>query len=149
MPRPPSSTFFKVFKLSSPNGRREWKVEGRPTGKRERYYFVTEKEARRAANDLNNQIAAFGTQNNLTDSERVMAAECIRLLAPYGKTLYDAAHFLRDHLDRLASSISVRALCERVETEFERRLTAGEISERHATSMKETLKKFEAKFQTI
>ena len=96
--------------------------------------------------DLNNQIATFGTHSNLTDAERVMSAECIRLLAPYGKTLYDAAHFLRDHLDRLASSISVRALCERVETEFERRLTAGEISERHATSMTETLKKFEARF---
>lgn len=146
MPRPPSSKYFKVFKLSSPNGKKGWKVEGRPTGQRERYYFATEKEARRAMLDLNNQIAAFGTQNNLTDAERVMSAECIKLLAPYGKTLYDAAHFLRDHLDRLASSISVQALCERVGAEFERRLTAGEISERHATSMRETLKKFEARF---
>jgi hypothetical protein len=99
MPRPPSSKYFKVFKVSSPNGKKGWKVEGRPTGQRERYYFATEKEARRAMLDLNNQIAAFGTQNNLTDAERVMSAECIKLLAPYGKTLYDAAHFLRDHLD--------------------------------------------------
>jgi hypothetical protein len=53
MPRPPSSKSFRVFKLSSPNGKREWKIEGRPTGKRERYYFVTEKEAKNAARNLN------------------------------------------------------------------------------------------------
>src|SRR6516165_8029611 len=146
MPRPPSSKSFRVFKLSSPNGKKEWKIEGRPTGKRERYYFFTEKQAKRAAADLNNQIAAFGTQNTLSDTERVMAGECIRMLAPYGKSLYEAVHFYRDHLDRLASSVSVRALCERVGDEFERRLATGEISVRHATSMKETLKKFCLRF---
>ena len=46
--------------------------------------------------DLNSQIAAFGTRNNLIDTERVAAAECIEMLAPYGKTLYDATHFYRD-----------------------------------------------------
>jgi integrase len=146
MPRPTSSKYFRVFKLASPNGTKEWKAEGRPTGKRERYYFATEKEAKAATLDLNNQIAAFGTRNNLTDTERVMASECMAMLAPYGKTLYDAAHFYRDHLDRLASSVSVRAVCERVGAEFERRLAAKEISHRHATSMRETLKKFEARF---
>ena len=95
MPRPASSKTFNVFKLASPNGRKEWKIEGRPTGKRERYYFVTEKEARIAARDLNNQIAAFGTRNSLSDTERVQAAECLEMLAPHGKTLYDATHFYR------------------------------------------------------
>jgi integrase len=147
MARPTSSKSFKVYPLSRPNGKKEWKIEGRPTGKRERYYFLTEKEAKRAASDLNNQIAAFGTQNTLSDTERVMAGECIRMLAPYGKSLYEAVHFYRDHLDRLASSVSVRALCERVGDEFERRLAAGEISVRHATSMKETLKKFCLRFK--
>jgi integrase len=149
MARPTSSKSFKVYRLSSPNGKKEWKIEGRPTGKRERYYFLTEKEAKRAAADLNNQIAAFGTQNTLSDTERVMAGECIRLLAPYGKSLYEAVHFYRDHLDRLASSVSVRALCERVGAEFERRLAAGEISPRHATTMRETLKKFCLRFRDI
>jgi len=146
MPRPPSSKSFRVFKLSSPNGKREWKIEGRPTGKRERYYFVTEKEAKNAARNLNDQIAAFGTKTSLTDRERVMAAECLEMLRPYGKSLYEAVHFYRDHLNRLASSVSVAALCERVRAEFERRLGAGEISVRHATSMRETLKKFAARF---
>jgi hypothetical protein len=88
------STSFRVFKLAKPNGRKSWKVEGRPAGKRERYYFASEKEAKTAAWDLNNQIAAFGTQNKLSDTERVMAGECIRLLESYGKTLYDAVQFL-------------------------------------------------------
>jgi integrase len=148
MSRPASAKFFRVFKLSKPNGKRHWKVEGRPTGKRERYYCVTEREANQTAIDLNSQIAAFGTQNALTDTERVMAGECIRLLASYGKNLYEAAHFFRDHLDRLATSVSAAALCERVGAEFERRLTSGEISGRHAESMRETLRKFERRFGT-
>jgi integrase len=146
MPRPPSSKSFRVFKLSSPNGKKEWKIEGRPTGKRERYYFVTEKEAKAAARNLNDQIAAFGTRTSLTDTQRVMAAECIEMLRPYDKTLYEAVHFYRNHLDRLSSSGSVRALCARVANEFERRLATKEISERHAESMRETLRKFEGRF---
>ena len=71
MSRPASSKSFRVFKLAKPNGRKSWKVEGRPAGKRERYYFVTEKEAKTAALDLNAQIAAFGTQTLLTDEELV------------------------------------------------------------------------------
>ncbi|HXM27969.1 MAG TPA: hypothetical protein VN957_18230, partial [Chthoniobacterales bacterium] len=113
---------FVVFKLSSPNGKNHWKIEGRPKGKRERFYFKTEKEAKKGAADQNNQIAAFGTQVALPETERVMAAECIRLLVPYNKSLYDAVHFYRDHLDRQASSISIAELCDRVTDEFQRRL---------------------------
>jgi hypothetical protein len=58
MSRPASSKSFRIFKLAKPNGRKSWKIEGRPAGKRERYYFVTEKEAKTAALDLNAQIAA-------------------------------------------------------------------------------------------
>jgi integrase len=140
------STSFKVYRLAKPNGRKSWKVEGRPIGKRERYYFVSEKEAKAAAGDLNAQLAAFGTQTMLTDEQRVSAAACLRILEPYGKSLYDAVHFYQDHLDRLASSITVRELCERVKSEFQRRLAAGEISKRHAESMRETLKKFADRF---
>jgi integrase len=140
------STSFRVFKLSKPNGRKSWKVEGRPAGKRERLYFVSEQEAKTAAADLNNQIAAFGTQTLLTDEERVAAATGLRLLRPYGKGLLDAVHFYTAHLDRLASSITVSELCARVAKEFDRRLASGEISRRHFTSMRETVKKFEARF---
>jgi integrase len=137
---------FEVFKLSSPNGKKWWKIEGRPTGRRERYYFKTEKEAKKGAADRNNQIVAFGSQVALPETERVMAAECIKLLSPYGKTLYDAVHFYRNQLERQASSISIGELCDRVSSEFERRLDNREISQRHFTSMKETLKKFRGRF---
>ena len=137
---------FLVFKLSAPNGKNHWKIEGRPSGKRERYYFKTEKAAKKGAADRNNQIAAFGTQVALPETERVMSAECIRLLAPYGKTLYDAVHHYRSYLDRSASSISVSELCDRVTDEFARRLEHREISVRHLESMRETLKKFRARF---
>jgi hypothetical protein len=72
-------------------------IQGRPTGKRERYYFETEKEAKKAASTRNLQIAAFGSQTTLSDPDRVMAAECIKMLAPFEKTLYDATRFYRDH----------------------------------------------------
>jgi len=137
---------FEVFKLSSPNGKNWWKIEGRPKGRRERFYFKTEKAAKKGASDRNNQIAAFGSQVALPETERVMAAECIKLISPYGKTLYDAVHFYRSHLDRHASSISIGELCDRITGEFQRRLDNQEISQRHFTSMKETLKKFRSRF---
>lgn len=78
-----------------------------------------------------------------------MAAECIKLLSPYGKTLYDAVHFYRDHLNRQATSITTSELLDRITAEFERRLTEKEISPRHFTSMKETVKKFRGRFGSV
>src|SRR5271166_3671933 len=50
------------------------------------------------------------------------------------------------HLDTLRHSISARALECRVIAEFDRRLAAKEISERHHTSMRETMRKFAGKY---
>ena len=122
---------------------------GSPTGKRERYYFETQKEAKKAASTRNLQITAFGSQTTLSDPDRVMAAECIKMLTPFGKTLYDAARFYRDHLEKTSSSITVGELCDRVAAEFDRRLKSEESSQRHYTSMRETLKKLRAKFTSV
>ena len=84
----PANKIFRIFKNKTGKGQAPYRIEGRPKGKRERYYFQTEKEAKKAAADRNIQIAAFGTQNLLGDTERVMAAECLKLLEPYGKTLF-------------------------------------------------------------
>jgi integrase len=138
---------FEYRKLSSPHNGNQWHlIQGRPTGKRERYYFETEKEAKKAASTRNLQIAAFGSQTTLSDPDRVMAAECIKMLAPFEKTLYDATRFYRDHLEKTSSSITVGELCDRVAVEFDRRLRSKESSQRHYTSMRETLKKFCEKF---
>jgi hypothetical protein len=78
--------------------------------------------------------------------DRILAIAAAEKLAPYGKSIAEAVDFFVAHLDKLASSIAVRELCIRVEAEFERRLAAGEISVRHASSMRETLKKFSTRF---
>ena len=65
------SALFQVFKLSKPNGRKWWKVEGRPTGKRVKHYFVTEKEAKQAAADL-------GRRRRLHKDSRTLREESVR-----------------------------------------------------------------------
>jgi integrase len=144
--RTAKESFFEVYELSKPNGKNWWKIEGRPKGKRERHYFKTKKEANAAKADRNARLLASGSQAALTAPEQVMAADCIKQLAPFHKTLYDAVAFYREYLERKSSSIAVGTLCDRVTTEFERRLNQREISKKHFTSMRETLKKFRGKF---
>lgn len=79
-----------------------------------------------------------------------MAAECIKMLATFGKTLYQATHFYRDYLEKTTTSITVTELCDRVAKEFDRRLKDNEFrSNRHHTSMNETIKKFRTKFGRV
>jgi hypothetical protein len=78
MARRAVAKLFDWQKLKSPNRKKWYMIQGRPTGKRERFYFETETEAKKAVADRNGQIAAFGSQNTLPDYDRVMAAEGIR-----------------------------------------------------------------------
>jgi hypothetical protein len=131
MARHAEAKLFDWQKLKSPNGKNWFMIQGRPTGKRERFYFETEKDAKKAAADRNRQISSFGSQNTLSDSDRVMAAECIKMLTPFGKTLYQATHFYRDHLEKTTTSITVAELCDRVAnimSELQDKLDRGEIS---------------------
>jgi hypothetical protein len=146
MGRHAETKLFESQKLNSPNGKNWYMIQGRPTGKRERYYFATEKKAKKAAADRNRQLTAFGSQTTLPEAERVMAAECIKMLVPFGKTLYDATHFYRNFLREETSSISVTKLCEIVGEEFEKRLSNGGATLRHKRTMDSCLKKFEARF---
>src|ERR1700722_2737627 len=109
------------YQETSVNGKTGFMIQGRPTGKRERYYFGTEKEAKKAAADRNRQLAAFGSQSVLSDTERVMAAECIKMLAPFGKTLYDATHSFLE-IEKTETSVAVSELCQVVREEFAFRL---------------------------
>jgi hypothetical protein len=108
--------------------------------------FTRNGKRRAAAPNRNAEIKAHGTQIALSQVDRIQAIAAAEKLAPYGKSITEAADFFAAHLDRLASSIAVWELCARVEAEFARRLVAGEISVRHASSMRETLKKFSARF---
>jgi integrase len=149
MGRHTEAKLFAVQELTSPHGKNRFMIQGRPTGKRERYYFETKKEAKKEAANRNRQIASFGSQTTLDDATRVMAAECVKILGLFGKTLYDATHFYRAYLEKTTSSITVGELCDRVLAEFDRRLQSKEASQRHCTSMRETLKKFRAKFASV
>jgi integrase len=145
MARPAKTKLFE-YQETSVNGKTGFMIQGRPTGKRERYYFGTEKEAKKAAADRNRQLAAFGSQTALPDTERVMAAECIKMLAPFGKTLYDATHYYRDYLEKTNTSKTVSELCKVVREEFVFRLANEGASLRHKRTMDSELKKFEGRF---
>jgi hypothetical protein len=134
MARPAKTKLFEYQEISV-NGKTGFMIQGRPTGKRERYYFGTEKEAKKAAADRNRQLAAFGSQTALPDTERVMAAECIKMLAPFGKTLYDATHYYRDYLEKTNTSKTVCELCKVVREEFVFRLANEGASLRHKRTM--------------
>jgi integrase len=137
---------FEVRKSSFKKNGREWFITGYPEGKRIKVFFKTEKAAKTAANERNAEITATGTQDQLPYTLRISALEGAKELEPFGKTLADAVSFYLTHLKRTTASISVAELCDRVAQEFERRLKDEEASPRHFTSMKETLKRFRAKF---
>jgi integrase len=137
---------FTVRYCEKPFRGRHWYVSGFKGEKRVQLWFRSEKEARAAAANRNAEIKAHGTQVALSPVDRIQAIAAAERLAPYGKSIAEAVSFYCDHLDRLASSITIRELCARVGAEFERRLGAKEISPRHASSLKETLRKFVPRF---
>jgi integrase len=146
MPRP-RPHLFTVRYCRKPFRGRNWYVSGFAGGKRVQLWFASEKEAKSAAAFRNAEVKEHGNKAApLSPAHHMEAVAAIEKLAPYGKSILEAVSFYLGHLDRQASSVSVRALCERVGAEFERRLAAGEISPRHFTSMRETLKKFAARF---
>jgi integrase len=137
---------FSVKYREKPFRDRHWYLSGFAGEKRIQLWFKSEKEAKAAAANRNAEIKAHGTQVALSPVDRIQAMAAAERLAPYGKSIAEAVDFFVAHLDRLASSIAAIELCGRVEAEFKRRLAAREISPRHFSSMKETLKKFAARF---
>jgi len=131
---------------SSPFNGKEWRVTGYLDGKRKQFWFATEKEARREAADRNREREAYGSKVNLDSEARLEAYRANELLRPRGKTILEAVRFYLEHLNNLSYSVPFSTLAERVRAEFARRLEKDEVSERHAESLRETLKKLEARF---
>src|ERR1700736_2583411 len=119
---------FEVRPSSFAKNGCKWFITGYPEGKRKKFWFKTEKDAKSAANERNAEITATGTQDQLPYTLRITALEGAKELEPFGKTLADAVSFYLTHLKRTTASISVAELCDRVAEEFERRLKAGEAS---------------------
>jgi hypothetical protein len=131
---------------SSPFNGKEWRVTGYLDGKRKQFWFAAEKDARREAADRNREREAYGSKVNLDSEARLEAYRANELLRPYGKTILEAVRFYLEHLNNLSYSVPFSTPAERVRTEFARRLEKDEVSERHAESLRETLKKLEARF---
>lgn len=125
---------------------RDWYVSGFTSGKRVQLWFKTEKEAKAAAADRNAEIKAHGIQISLSPVARIQAIDAAEKLAPYKKSISDAVEFYIAHLERQQSSVDVAYLCDLVLDEFERRYERKEISNKHLTSMRETIKKFRGRF---
>jgi integrase len=140
---------FRVFpKLNVPNGTAYWKIEGWPNGKRKRYYFQAQEQARKAAEDRNNQLISFGVGEVMPESDRLMALECIRMTRERGHSLYEATHLACSIWDRQETSITVEELCKRV-TVYYNKLALQDPSKKGNTDfMNYVARKFGAAFGT-
>jgi integrase len=138
---------FRVFpKLNVPNGAAYWKIEGWPNGKRKRYYFQTQEQARKAAEDRNNQLISFGAGEVMPESDRLMALECIWMARERGHSLYEATHLACSIWDRQETSITVEELCKRV-TVYYNKLALEDPSKKGNTDcMNYVARKFGAAF---
>jgi len=75
-------------------------------GYRERHWYHDKKAAKQAAEDRNAELAAFGSNLSLADAHRLEAAECIKRLLPFNKSLTDATNFYLKHLNNQKTSIT-------------------------------------------
>jgi hypothetical protein len=105
----------------------------RPGGKRIQAWFDIKLLAEAEATKRNFAIQLFGQQAaTFSGALAYMAMECQSCLQEYGKSLHDAtAHYLR-HLKSVNRSAPLNQETAAVRREFERRLAAGEISQRHS-----------------
>jgi hypothetical protein len=137
---------FQVKQTSYPNAGRSWYIVGRPGGKRIRAWFDTRSVAEAEAARRNLSIQRFGQQAaTFSGVLAYMAMECQSRLQEYGKSLHDATdHYLR-HLEGIRQSVRLTEVTAAVRREFQRRLAAGEISQRHLESMLMALRRLDEK----
>jgi integrase len=143
----PAISEYQLKKAKKPNSGKVWHIVGRPNGKRIRAWFSSKEAAQAEATERNIAMRKLGQDAVSLDA---VLAETARdgatRLKPYGKTLKDAIDFYLAHLNSLRHSITAEELETRIIVEFDRRLKGREISERHHGSMRETLRKFAAKY---
>jgi integrase len=138
---------YKVKKAAKPNSGKVWYIIGRPNGRRIRAWFPSKEAAQAEATERNIAMRKLGKNAVALDA---VLAETARdgatRLKPFGKTLKDAIDFYLLHLNNLRHSITATELETLTIAEFDRRLKEEEISKKHYTSMRETLRKFVTKY---
>jgi len=83
----------------------KWVVRGKEQGKWVRTYFVKKTDAETYAEIKNTELLNLGLEGKKFPlALRVMATECERRLAEYGKTIQDAVDFYIPHLERASKA---------------------------------------------
>jgi integrase len=138
---------FVVSKAGKPNGRCSWYISGRPGGRRIRAWFETKEAATVEANERNQKMRQLGEVAVTLDHSLIGAVMTdAALLAPYGKTVHDAVVFYLAHLKNINKTLLGKDFCDKIRTEFDRRLRDEETSSRHEQTMREVLRKFESQY---
>jgi integrase len=75
-----------------------------------------------------------------------MAIECATRLKPYDKSLYDATNYYLQHLESQNHPMPLLELTAAIRVEFQRRLAAGECSQRHWEGMRFALRRLEEQY---
>jgi integrase len=132
---------------SNPFQGRVWFIEAYILGKRKKHWYVSEKDAKAAANEKNRALIAFGSSASQLDvTQRAEAYRAFELLKPYGKSLIDAVRFYVEDLELQNRSIPMAKFIE----EFRHRIAAKQVNgnyrKRSAESLRDTLAKLEKRF---
>jgi hypothetical protein len=79
-------------------------------GVRKQFWFHSEKEAKQAAKDRNDELIAHGSQVALSPLNRMRSINAAERLAPYQKTIDDAVEFYLKYLKQHSASVPFSAL---------------------------------------
>jgi integrase len=95
----------------------KWVVRGKESGKWVRKFFGTKVEATSYAELKNTDLLNLGLEGKeFSLGLRVMATECERDLAPFGKTIRDAVNYYLPHLLRSSKARPIEKVVEEAET---------------------------------
>jgi len=95
----------------------KWVVRGKESGKWVRKFFGTKVEASSYADLKNTDLLNLGLEGKEFPLElRVMATECERDLAPFGKTIRDAVNYYLPHIQRASKARLIEKVVEEAET---------------------------------
>jgi len=110
----PMKAGYRIKPLKHP--RFKWVVRGKESGKWVRKYFSKKTEAETYAELKNTDILNLGLEGKeFSLGLRVMATECERDLAPFGKTIRDAVNYYLPHLLRSSKARPIEKVIEEAE----------------------------------
>jgi hypothetical protein len=144
---------YELKKATYPNAGKVWYISAWFDGengqrKKKRAWFSSQKAAQTEANERNDKIHRLGRQAavQITGVLANMALECQWRLEVYGKSLSDATVHYLQHLESLNRSVPIRQMSAAVRTEFQQRIGAGEISQRHLETILAALRRMDEQF---